>query len=66
MFFYFSGLFNTGKPVFDPEIHTELIIKDECEDIKTGRLKSYKLTLPFLFVISINDESIHKDFHCFE
>ena len=25
-----------NKPVFDPEIHTELIIKDECEDIKTG------------------------------
>ena len=26
------------KPGVDPEIHTELIIKDECEDIKTGNL----------------------------
>ena len=26
--------------VFDPEIHTELIIKDECEKIKTGHLES--------------------------
>ena len=25
-----------NKPVFGPEIHTEIIIKDECEDIKTG------------------------------
>ena len=24
------------KPVFDPEIHSELMIKDECEDIKEG------------------------------
>ena len=24
------------KPGFDPEIHTEIIIKDSCEDIKTG------------------------------
>ena len=24
------------KPVFDPEIHTELMIKDEFEDIKEG------------------------------
>ena len=27
-----------SKPVFDPEIHTELIIKDECENMKTGYL----------------------------
>ena len=25
-----------NKPVFYSEIHRELIIKDECEDIKTG------------------------------
>ena len=25
-----------NKPVFGPEIHTDIIIKDECEDIKTG------------------------------
>ena len=24
------------KPVFDPEIHAEIITKEECEDIKTG------------------------------
>ena len=27
-----------SKPVFDPEIHTELIIEDECENMKTGNL----------------------------
>ena len=32
---------NTGiqnKPVFDPELHAEFIIKDECEDITIGNL----------------------------
>ena len=32
---------NTGiqnKPVFDPELHTEFIIKDECENITIGNL----------------------------
>ena len=29
--------------VFDPEIHTELIIKNDCEDLKTGNLESLQL-----------------------
>ena len=28
-----------NKPEFDTEMHTDLIIQDECEDIKTGNLK---------------------------
>ena len=35
---------NTGipesKPGLDPQIHSEFLIKDECEDIKTGNLES--------------------------
>ena len=35
-----TGIQDTGqsKPVLDAEFHTELIIKDECEDIETGCL----------------------------
>ena len=39
------GALNTGildvensKPVFDPEFHTELIIKDEYEDSNLGEM----------------------------
>ena len=36
-----TGLQDTAqnKPVFDPEIHTELIIKDEFNDLKTDMSK---------------------------
>ena len=27
-----------NKPVFDPDFHTELIIKDELEDLDSGNL----------------------------
>ena len=27
-----------NKPVFDPDFHTELIIKDDCEDLDSGNL----------------------------
>ena len=27
-----------NKPVFDPDFHTELIIKDEFEDLDSGNL----------------------------
>ena len=40
------GALNTGildvensKPVFDPEFHTELIIKDEYEDSNLGNME---------------------------
>ena len=29
-----------SKPVFDPDFHTELIIKDEHEDFNSGNLKT--------------------------
>ena len=29
-----------NKPVFDPDFHTELIIKDEFEDLDSGNEKS--------------------------
>ena len=39
----FLGVLNTGildvensKPVFDPDFHTEIIIKDEYEDFNLG------------------------------
>ena len=30
-----------SKPVFDPDFHTELIIKDEYEDFNSGNMKTY-------------------------
>ena len=32
-----------NKPVFDPDFHTELIIKDEYEDFYSGIVKTIKL-----------------------
>ena len=43
--YYYLDMLNTGqeslqsKPVFDPDLHTELIIKDEIEDLNSGKLK---------------------------
>ena len=34
-----------SKPVFDPEFHTELIIKDEYEDFNSGIAETYILTI---------------------
>ena len=31
-----------NKPVFDPDLHTELIIKDEFEDFDSGNLEFCK------------------------
>ena len=31
-----------NKPVFDPDFHTELIIKDEFEDLNSGNLNFFK------------------------
>ena len=30
-----------SKPVFDPDFHTELIIKDEYEDCNLGNMETY-------------------------
>ena len=30
-----------SKPVFDPDFHTELIIKDEYEDFNLGNMETY-------------------------
>ena len=30
-----------SKPVFDPDFHTELIIKDEYEDCNSGNMETY-------------------------
>ena len=30
-----------SKPVFDPDFHTELIIKDEYEDCNLGNMEIY-------------------------
>ena len=45
---FYLGLLNTriqdvenSKPVFDPDIHTELIIKYEYEDCNSGNVKTY-------------------------
>ena len=45
---FFLGVLNTriqdvenSKPVFDPDIHTELIIKDEYEDCNSGNMETY-------------------------
>ena len=45
---FFLGVLNTriqevenNKPVFDPDFHTELIIKDEYEDCNSGNVKTY-------------------------
>ena len=40
-----SGIQNTVEniPVFDPDFHTELIIKDEYEDYDSGIAKTIKL-----------------------
>ena len=32
-----------NKPVFDPDFHTELIIKDEYEDFYSGIVETIKL-----------------------
>ena len=32
-----------NKPVFDPDFHTELIIKDEFENLDSGNLYNCKL-----------------------
>ena len=33
--------FENSKPVFDPDFHTELIIKDEYEDCNLGNMEAY-------------------------
>ena len=40
---FFLGLkdVENSKPVFDPDFHTELIIKDEYEDCNSGNLEIY-------------------------
>ena len=42
---FFLGLQDSenSKPVFDPDFHTELIIKDEYEDCNSGNI--WKLIL---------------------
>ena len=30
-----------SKPVFDPDFHTELIIKDEYEDCNVGTIETF-------------------------
>ena len=42
-----------NKPVFDPDFHTELIIKDEYEDFDSGNVESSIIT-----VININTVDI--------
>ena len=48
---FFLGVkdFENSKPVFDPDFHTELIIKDEYEDCNLGNMETYiiieKITL---------------------
>ena len=42
-----------NKPVFDPDFHTELIIKDEYEDFDSGNEESF-----IIAVININREDI--------
>ena len=51
---FFLGVLNTriqdvenSKPVFDPDFHTELIIKDEYENFNSGNIKT-------TIIISIN------------
>ena len=55
-----SAVLNTGihdtvenKPVFDPDFHTELIIKDEYEDFDSGNVEYSIIT-----VININTVDI--------
>ena len=41
--FFFLGVkdVENSKPVFDPDFHTELIIKDEYEDCNLGNMETY-------------------------
>ena len=40
---FFPGVkdVENSKPVFDPDFHTELIIKDEYEDCNSGNMETY-------------------------
>ena len=41
--FFFLGVkdVENSKPVFDPDFHTELIIKDKYEDCNSGNMETY-------------------------
>ena len=40
---FFLGIqdVENSKPVFDPDCHTELIIKDQFEDCNSGNMETY-------------------------
>ena len=43
---FFLGIqdVENSKPVFDPDCHTELIIKEEYEDCNSGNMETYTIT----------------------
>ena len=47
MFFLGVQDVEINKPVFDPDFHTELIIKDEYEDCNLGNMEAYIITYLF-------------------
>ena len=60
---YFLDVLNTeaqdvenSKPVFDPDFHTELIIKDEYEDVDSGNVETYIKTVKNTHTIEIIPE----------
>ena len=48
--FFFLGVqdVENSKPVFDPDFHTKLIIKDEYEDCNSGNMETYIITKKYL------------------
>ena len=66
--FVVLGVSNTGildvensKPVFDPDFHTELIIKDEYEDSNLGNMEKcilYFFYSFFYFLLKVNQANI--------
>ena len=44
--FFFLGVqdVENSKPVFDPDCHTELIIRDQYEDCNSGNMETYTIT----------------------
>ena len=60
---YFLDVLNTAvqdvensKPVFDPDFYTELIIKDEYEEVDSGNVETYIKTVKNTHTIEIIPE----------
>ena len=53
MFFLGVQDVEINKPVFDPDFHTELIIKDELENLDSGNLDFCKTRNSKIIIIKI-------------